>query len=66
MEATCSSEMSVDFSGLHIVIVQKIEFIITIIMVDSPLTDGGEVVRLTHRPPFTPSGRFLALISVRG
>jgi hypothetical protein len=29
------------------------------------LTDGGEVVSLTHRPPFTP-GRFLVLISVRG
>jgi hypothetical protein len=32
---------------------------------DSRLTDGGEVVSLTRRPPFTP-GRFLVLISVRG
>jgi hypothetical protein len=29
------------------------------------LTDGGEV-SLTRRPPFTPHGRFLVLISVRG
>jgi hypothetical protein len=28
------------------------------------LTDGAEVVCLTHRPPLTPR-RFLALISVR-
>jgi hypothetical protein len=32
---------------------------------DNRLTDGGEVVSLTRRPPFTP-GRFLVLISVRG
>jgi hypothetical protein len=32
---------------------------------DRLLTDGGEVVSLTNRPPFTP-GRFLVLISVRG
>jgi hypothetical protein len=30
------------------------------------LTDGVEVVSLTRRPPFTPPGRFLVLISVRG
>jgi hypothetical protein len=33
---------------------------------DSRLTDGGKVVSPTHRPPFTPPGRFLVLISVRG
>jgi hypothetical protein len=34
---------------------------------DNRLTDGGKVVSLTHRPPFTPPppGRFLVLISVR-
>jgi hypothetical protein len=30
------------------------------------LTHGGEVVSLTHRPLFTPPGRFLVLITVRG
>jgi hypothetical protein len=30
------------------------------------LTDGGEVVSLTCWPPFTPPGRFLVFISVRG
>jgi hypothetical protein len=30
------------------------------------LTDGGEVVSLTRQRPFTPPGRFLVLISVRG
>jgi hypothetical protein len=29
-------------------------------------TDGGEVVSLTRWPPYTPPGRFLVLISVRG
>jgi hypothetical protein len=33
--------------------------------VNNRLTDGGEVVSLTRRPPFTP-GRFLVLISVIG
>jgi hypothetical protein len=33
---------------------------------DNWLSDGGEVVSLTSRPPFTPPGRFLILISVRG
>jgi hypothetical protein len=33
---------------------------------ENPLTDGGEVVSLTRQPLFTPSGRFLVLISVRG
>jgi hypothetical protein len=33
---------------------------------ESRLTDGGKVVSLTRRPPFTPTGRFLVLISVRG
>jgi hypothetical protein len=33
---------------------------------DNWLTDGGKVVTLTHRTPFTPPGRFLILISVRG
>jgi hypothetical protein len=32
---------------------------------DSRLSDGGEVVSLTRRPPFT-SARFLPLISVGG
>jgi hypothetical protein len=32
---------------------------------DNRLTDGGNVVSLPRRPPFTP-GRFLVLISVRG
>jgi hypothetical protein len=32
---------------------------------DNHLIDGGEVVSLMCRPPFTP-GRFLVLISVRG
>jgi hypothetical protein len=32
---------------------------------DNRLTDGDEVVSLTRRPPFTPTGRFLVLISVR-
>jgi hypothetical protein len=37
------------------------------IFLDNRLTDGGEVVSFTRRPPFTPSpGRFLVLISVRG
>jgi hypothetical protein len=30
------------------------------------LTDGGKVASLMCRPPFTPPGRFLVLISVRG
>jgi hypothetical protein len=35
--------------------------------VDNQLTDGGDVVTLTHRPQITPlPGRFLILISVRG
>jgi hypothetical protein len=37
---------------------------------DSGLTDGGEVVSLTHRPRFTPQKYYLFLspiaISVRG
>jgi hypothetical protein len=33
---------------------------------DNRLTDGGKVVSLTRRPLFTPPGRFLVLISVRG
>jgi hypothetical protein len=33
---------------------------------DKRLTDGGKVVSLTRRPRFTPPGRFLVLISVRG
>jgi hypothetical protein len=33
---------------------------------DNRLTDGGEVVSLTRRLPFTPQGIFLVLISVRG
>jgi hypothetical protein len=32
---------------------------------DNWFTDGGKVVNLTRRPPFTPE-RFLVLISVRG
>jgi hypothetical protein len=36
------------------------------LFLDNRLTDGGEVVSLTRWPPFTPSGRFLILISVRG
>jgi hypothetical protein len=32
---------------------------------DSRLTDGGKVVSLTCRPPFT-TGRFVVLISVGG
>jgi hypothetical protein len=32
---------------------------------DTQLTDGGEVVSLTHHPPFTPE-RFLVLISTTG
>jgi hypothetical protein len=32
---------------------------------DNRLTDGGEVVSLTRRPPL-PTGKFLVLISVRG
>jgi hypothetical protein len=32
---------------------------------DTGLTDGGKVVSLTRRPPFTP-GKLLVLISVRG
>jgi hypothetical protein len=31
---------------------------------DNRLTDDGEVVSLRRRPPFTPPGRFLVLISV--
>jgi hypothetical protein len=33
---------------------------------DNRLTDGGKVVSLRRRPPFTPLGIFLVLISVRG
>jgi hypothetical protein len=33
---------------------------------DSAITDGDEVVNLTHWPRFTPLGRFLILIPVRG
>jgi hypothetical protein len=33
---------------------------------DNRLTDGGKALSLTRRPPFTPPGRFLVLISVRG
>jgi hypothetical protein len=33
---------------------------------DIRLTVGGKVVNLTLRPPFTPPGKFLVLISVRG
>jgi hypothetical protein len=33
---------------------------------DNRLTDGGKVVSLTRRPPFTPQWRFLVLFSVRG
>jgi hypothetical protein len=32
---------------------------------DNRLTDGGEVVSVTRRPP-SPLGRFLVLISIRG
>jgi hypothetical protein len=32
---------------------------------DSRFTDGGEVLSLTRRPPFTPR-RFLVLVSVKG
>jgi hypothetical protein len=32
----------------------------------SKLTNGKEVVSLMGQPPFTPPGRFLVLISVRG
>jgi hypothetical protein len=32
----------------------------------SRLTDGGKVVTLIRRPTFTPTRRFLLLISVRG
>jgi hypothetical protein len=35
-------------------------------LLDSRLTDGGKVVSLTCQPHFTPPGRFLVLISVRG
>jgi hypothetical protein len=34
------------------------------LFLDNRLTDGGEVVRLTHRPPFI-SRKFLVLLSVR-
>jgi hypothetical protein len=30
------------------------------------LIDGSEIVSLMRRPPFTPPGRFLVLIFVRG
>jgi hypothetical protein len=33
---------------------------------DNLLTDGGEVVKLTLLPYFTPTERILVLISVRG
>jgi hypothetical protein len=33
---------------------------------DNWLTDGCEDVSLTRRPPFTPAGRFLEIISVSG
>jgi hypothetical protein len=33
---------------------------------DNWVTDGFKVVSLVHWPPFTPPGRFLVLISVRG
>jgi hypothetical protein len=33
---------------------------------DNRLTDNSETVSLTSRPPFTPPGRFLVVISVRG
>jgi hypothetical protein len=36
-----------------------------VIFILDHLTDGGEVVRLMHRPPFTPE-RYLVFISVRG
>jgi hypothetical protein len=35
-------------------------------ILENRLIDGGEVVSLTHQPHFTPPGRFLMLISVRG
>jgi hypothetical protein len=35
-------------------------------LLENRLTDGGEVVSLARRPPFTAPGRFLVLISVRG
>jgi hypothetical protein len=35
-------------------------------LLDNRLTDGGDVVSLTRRPPFTSPGRFLVLIFVRG
>jgi hypothetical protein len=35
------------------------------VVLDSPLTDGGEVVSLTPLPPL-PTGRFLVLLSVGG
>jgi hypothetical protein len=33
---------------------------------DNQLTDGGEAVSLTRRPPFNPPRRFLVFISARG
>jgi hypothetical protein len=36
------------------------------VSLDNRLTDGGEVVSPTRRLPFTPPGRFLVLIPVRG
>jgi hypothetical protein len=32
---------------------------------DGRLIDGGRVVRLMRRPPFTSPGKFLVIISVR-
>jgi hypothetical protein len=34
--------------------------------VDNRFTDGGKVFSLMRRPPFTPPGIFLVLISLRG
>jgi hypothetical protein len=34
--------------------------------IDNRLTDSGQAGSLTCQPPFTPPGRFLVLISVRG
>jgi hypothetical protein len=54
MEAICSSETSVDFNGLHGVISQKIELLITTALRTSNPTEGLSTNLLVMKGFFAP------------